>query len=1469
MALWSAPGGVGKRDRSLRLLKLGIPLLGVAIFVGCLLAAVPSLAKTPSDEGSTRTGESTELEYLLSAPADTQAVGGEVIVAFKSGVSDSRVEQVAESHDASVLRVLPVASRMSGTKIAVLQSDTGPATGLLEDLSTDPYVAQASLNYKESTQADREGGAEAFDYIYPDSPDDSLFSWLWGLHNWGQEGGTPDADIDAVEAWYISTGSPSVVIADIDSGVDYTHQDLAPNMWTNAGEVPDNGLDDDGNGYVDDWYGIDTFNYDSDPMDDLGHGTHTSGTIAAAGDNGIGVTGVSWSTRIMALKFLGAEGWGSNSGAIEAIYYTIDQKVNHGVNVAAISASWGGGGDDPVLEEAIAAAGEAGIIFVAAAGNAATDTDQVPFYPACYELPNIISVGASDRWDLRADFSNYGATSVDLFAPGQDILSTVPGYSYFPQPGDRFFDDVEDGQGDWTVEGTASWAITGEQPFGASNSWSDSPGADYGNNVDGSIVTGTIDLTAGPPKPVFGFLASYSLEESGDFLYVEMSGDNGATWRQMTSRTGESGWTLVNVRVPDDLLTTQFRARLRLVTNDANTSDGVYVDYVGIGEIQGGYESWGGTSMATPHVSGAIALLAAEYPADDTLTRMNRVRSGVDLVPQLASYSGTGGRLNLASSLDPDLDLSPWVVKLSPRSGVVPGTSLRVEGYCFGGPQGRVLLSDGSNEVEAAVTSWSDQLVEAIMPDTSNGIVIVETAAGARAIAGKVSAWRDLEPSIFSRDGNAVVAVGNKIYSFGGYTMGGNTPTDTAEYYDVASDAWFTNSKMNLDHACAYAAAAEIDGLVYVLGGYDPNSDKVFDSMQSFDPATGVWTTLAPLPTPLIWPEAVVLDGKIWVFGGLDGGWGFNLNMYVYDPAGGSWSLRMGPAIPRFEGAGLVLDGRIYLFGGNAGGYLASAEVYDPDSDSWSSVPVLPFPLARMGATEYGGKAYLIGGTNTDWWNAGTDTVLRFDPQNASWTDLSSTLKGLAQQGVHSAPAVSIAGKGIYSMNGMNSSGSSKRLQFLADSSVAGPAIFGSVYDYLGLPVPGALVRVRVNGFVMAETDTDSQGHYEMDAGALHLGQVVDVIASAPGFFSVTHHGTYDELQEEVCFWDFRDDGNDQGDRRLPEDTGGIPPWTMFDGLLPEPLTVSAVAGQHGSAEPISQQVRYGQDAVIEMHPDPGYHVECITVDGLAVTVTDPLIITDVRAPHQVEVAFSDARTQKTVGQGWNLVAGNAGSDTGGVTLFAYDGSYYSMPAALMEPGYGYWGRFTTTGSVDLACSGMPVAVHLEGGWNLIGNSGHRAAALPEGLLAFAYANGGYVSTGILEPGQGAWVKAAAAADITLTPILFGVVRDMDGEVVAGAMVEVAVNAADPRYEPFVDNLVARGSTDAAGRYRVSTAAFPLGTIVDVSVTAQGYTPVTMLGPCDEDVEEATFADYGVDGDRRMPVGGQMPPQPFEGLLPD
>ncbi|MFG1499155.1 S8 family peptidase [Halobacteriovorax sp. XZX-3] len=258
---------------------------------------------------------------------------------------------------------------------------------------------------------------------------DEQFSKQWGLMNDGRNSsgwfsrGKAGEDINATAAWNVETGDRDLVVAVIDTGVDYTHADLKANTWKNEGEIAGNGIDDDGNGFVDDVYGYDFANKDGDPMDGHSHGTHCAGVIGAR-HNGTGIMGVMANVKIMSIKFLSDSGSGETIDAISSIDYA----VANGAKI--LSNSWGGGEYSEALKESIQNARDKGVLFVAAAGNSSADNDARPTYPANYDVENVITVGAMDGKGNRSSFSNYGQDTVHVFAPGSNILSTVPGDRY-------------------------------------------------------------------------------------------------------------------------------------------------------------------------------------------------------------------------------------------------------------------------------------------------------------------------------------------------------------------------------------------------------------------------------------------------------------------------------------------------------------------------------------------------------------------------------------------------------------------------------------------------------------------------------------------------------------------------------------------------------------------------------------------------------------------------------------------------------------------------------------------------------------------------------------------------------------------------------------------------------------------------------------------------------------------------------
>jgi thermitase len=344
--------------------------------------------------------------------SDQQTDKTEVLVRFRSGTTAERIAQIMTTlHDEVEDRIEAVDG------LDVIEDEDGKDTAtVVAQYSALPEVEYAEANAE--IRLDHEDAGHKHVHA-----DDEMFFKQWGLFNSGQDGGRAGADISAMRAWAVTRGSDQVVVAVLDSGVDYSHPDLANNIWTRPGNVKAYQDDDLTDGPVEDVHGFNLVEDNGDPMDDNGHGTHCAGIIGAEGGNGLGIAGVNWQVKIMPLKFMDADGSGTTKDAIEAINYVIDRK-RAGVNVRIISASWGSTTRSRALEDVIRKAGDEGILFVAAAGNTSSDNDRAPHYPASYNLGNVISVAASNRRDELASFSNYGAKSVNIAAPGEAIIST-------------------------------------------------------------------------------------------------------------------------------------------------------------------------------------------------------------------------------------------------------------------------------------------------------------------------------------------------------------------------------------------------------------------------------------------------------------------------------------------------------------------------------------------------------------------------------------------------------------------------------------------------------------------------------------------------------------------------------------------------------------------------------------------------------------------------------------------------------------------------------------------------------------------------------------------------------------------------------------------------------------------------------------------------------------------------------------
>jgi subtilisin family serine protease len=577
-------------------------------------------------------------------------VAGEVLVRFQTSQTLAAAQQVAARHGLAMLRHYNWLSRHEGQVIGLFRSTKLSTAALLKELLAEPAVAFAEPNYLRYTS----------DLPMPNDP---RFKFLWGLRNTGQAvngiNGTTNDDIGFLRAWgFAPVATNEIVVGVIDTGLDVTHPDLVSNLWTNPGGIP-------GDNYVGDVHGYDFALGTGDLTDSGFHGTHVAGTIAATGNNGIGVIGVDFQAHLMGLK---ASDNGSNlasSAIIEAIQYATLMKGG-GVNIVALNASYGGGSYSSTERSAMAAAGDAGIVFCVAAGNNATNNNKVKVYPASYRLTNMIVVAASDQNDTLASFSNYGATTVDLAAPGVNILSCLP----VSQPGNN------------TYVQQSSNAISG-------NALTYS-GATSSNGLIGTIYYCGLGYRTNFPVAVSNNIA---LIERG-ILYFSAKVTNamaaGARAVIVFNNTnGNFSGTLGSAGnwIPAISISQADGQALQSVLPATAT----LFNYLDPTQI---YQYLDGTSMATPHVSGAVAFAAMNFPTDSVPQRIQRILANVTPVAALAGKTVTGGLLNLARMVDPN-----YTTPGSPTISSQPASATNMSGDT-------VAFSVGANGTAPLAFHW-------------------------------------------------------------------------------------------------------------------------------------------------------------------------------------------------------------------------------------------------------------------------------------------------------------------------------------------------------------------------------------------------------------------------------------------------------------------------------------------------------------------------------------------------------------------------------------------------------------------------------------------------------------------------------------------------------------------------------------------------------------------------------------------
>ena len=932
-------------------------------------SADKTVTKKQSEEAAYKEGEA--LVVFKSSGKLTRAKASETI-----GLEDSmQIESMWDfdvpaemTEDNSLLKRMT--GRVSGGSfnVVLVKSDKYSTKELIRRLKKDKNVKIAEPNYK----------------IKALGTNDTYFGKQWNLENTGQNGGEKNNSVNAAVKWDSGiTGSSENVVAVVDTGVDYTHEELQGNMWDNTYQPSLRGE-----------CGFDFVNGDTDPMDDNGHGSHCAGIIGAQGNNGIGISGINQDVSIMALKILDEDGSGYASEEVSAYHY-INKAMTLGVNVVAINNSWGGGEESEIFEMLVDIVGQKGAVTVCAAGNSYMDNDEYGDYPSNIDSPYILSVAASNENNELAAFSNYGRSSVDLAAPGTDILSTVSYDCYNPSLySEDKQEEVTEQFNDYEKDGS-TWAVpTGDDITAAEitdEEW-------FGEGSGHSYKISFKDLEAGQLVSVripYELAEGYELDKTTQEISaaVKVNGpdvdlyEDGHMFLMFDSERDKAVDNIYNILFDNYVTGTYFsgqsnywdhfelecgnyekqpktdRDLIMMIYPAAAGDFDIYIDDVGLSRMVtdtscfGRYDYYNGTSMAAPHVTGAVALAAAENPDADSQDLIDAVLTHVKISENLKDKTATGGTLDFSSN-----------EVLGPRFGSVTVQSA----------EGKIIIKGGGfnndstvriNGQEAECISKSDRELIIKDKDWINSVADIEITSNGKTalkkqvylVKGKTSYTELDEYFEFPSDEGTLSSNGKVLYCADSMTdtIYMADPADGKymefeELFKVKAEKYFKkDSESKADYDLSFGKDLPYaDGRLYNIVAYsevgtgisdedysewaqdyiiidDEDEDYEFTTgaayssqykLMAFDLATEKVINLGSLPADIAKTEEWTLtsyNGRIYVIGGYDySSKTVSRKVKIYDPAKKKWYS--GPSLPEGRAAGKAVqsgDKLIYTLG--------------------------------------------------------------------------------------------------------------------------------------------------------------------------------------------------------------------------------------------------------------------------------------------------------------------------------------------------------------------------------------------------------------------------------------------------------------------------------------------------------------------------------------------------------------------------